>query len=75
MGNKANIPIIEDGEHKEADGTIKYYKNNVLHNDNGPAVIFPNGVKQWWTKGRMNKEEFKATSGTSSLFFSAEYKF
>ncbi len=47
-------------------GVEEYWQNNQRHRDNGPAVIFPDnenvhpmmrGVKQWWTRGRLVKQE------------------
>lgn len=31
---------------------IRFSMNNKLHRKNGPAVLFSNGVNQWWKNGR-----------------------
>ena len=38
-------------------GTI-YYKDNKgdLHRENGPAVKYKNGYKEWWVNGEKIKE-------------------
>ena len=35
------------------DGTIRYWQDNgmFLHNENGPAVIYPDGIKLWYLNG------------------------
>lgn len=49
-----------------ANGTQEYWQNNARHRLDGPAVIYPatsaivpelRGVKQWWTNGKMVREE------------------
>ena len=32
-----------------------YYKNNLLHRENGPAVEYSNGDKEWWVDGRLHR--------------------
>jgi hypothetical protein len=33
------------------DGTQKWYHNNTLHRNDGPAVIYPNGRTEWYLHG------------------------
>ena len=35
----------------DKDGTIRHYRDGVLHNDNGPSVIYTNGFKAYYTDG------------------------
>lgn len=32
----------------DEDGTVSWYDGDMLHRDDGPAVIHPNGDKHWW---------------------------
>jgi hypothetical protein len=42
-----------------SDGTIEYRLNGKLHNENGPAVIKPDGTKEYWINNRkVSKEIF-----------------
>ena len=33
------------------DGTKKYYKNNLLHRIDGPAIEYRDEDKEWWING------------------------
>ena len=36
-----------------------YYLNGQLHREDGPAVIYTNGTKEWWINNkRLTEEEF-----------------
>lgn len=39
-----------------SDGTVEIYDNGRLHCDTGPAVIKPNGSKEYWLNGRQVSE-------------------
>ena len=36
---------------KSPDGTIRYIKDNKLHNAEGPALIHPNGKEEYYING------------------------
>jgi len=42
---------------KLTDGTQKWYKNGVLHREDGPAIIEPNGHQVWYFNGRKYSRE------------------
>ena len=44
---------------KEIDrfGTIRYYVDNVLHREDGPAVEHSNGTKYWYKNGEFHRED------------------
>ncbi len=45
---------------KSPDGTIRYIKDNKLHNPDGPALIHPDGKEEYYFYGILyNKEDFK----------------
>lgn len=38
---------------------IKYYSNNqdLLHREDGPAIIWPSGRKDWFVNGKRHRED------------------
>ena len=38
--------------HKYKDGTTYWSLNGVIHRTDGPAIEYPNGVKEYWLNGR-----------------------
>lgn len=43
-------------EHKiDSDGIEFWYKNNLIHKDNGPAIIWPEGNEQWHKNGKRRR--------------------
>ena len=46
--------------YKSPDGTIRYVKDNKLHNADGPALIHPNGKEEYYLNGIfLTKDDFK----------------
>lgn len=41
----------------DKDGTIRYYKNGKLHNDNGPAIEYVNTAKAWLINGQFHRKD------------------
>ena len=42
----------------DEDGTIQYFnEEGLLHRDDGPAVINPNGDKSWWENGKLHRTD------------------
>lgn len=39
--------------------TKLWFDNNLLHRDDGPAVIFPDGVGRWYLRGKEVTREVK----------------
>ena len=56
----------------DSDGTRKWYdKNNKLHRDDGPAVEYANGSKEWFQHGHLHREDGPAVewcNGTKIWF-------
>ena len=45
-------------------GNIEYRnKNNKLHRDNGPAIIFADGTQSWYKNGKCHRENGPALIG------------
>lgn len=40
---------------KDKFGIIRHYKDGQLHRENGPAVEYPNGSKEWWFNGVLHR--------------------
>ena len=36
---------------------IEYKLNGNFHREDGPAVIWPDGTKEWWINGKRHKED------------------
>ena len=43
-------------------GDKRYYVNNVLHREDGPAVEYANGDKEWWLKNKYYGSNNKFTN-------------
>ena len=43
----------------ESNGVKKWYKNDKLHRDSGPAIEYPDGAKYWVIKKEEEKEDIK----------------
>jgi hypothetical protein len=55
--NKETLTVYTD-----KDGTIRYFNvDGQLHHQNGPAVIWPDGGKDYYINGKyLTKAQFKA---------------
>ena len=53
------ICVDEDGKYivECSDGTKKWYKDDKLHRDDGPAIEYANGYKEYWLNGDPVKEK------------------
>ena len=49
--------------------TIRYYLNNLLHRDNGPAVEFAEGDKWWYKNGLLHRTDGPAVEYPIELKF------
>lgn len=36
-------------------GGVSYYKNDLLHREDGPASNWPNGDREWWFNGKLHR--------------------
>ena len=57
----------KNGLHINEHGTKRWYKNGLLHRDDGPAVIWSDGRQEWWKDGNWHRDDGPAvicTSGT-----------
>jgi len=49
---------MKNGLIVDEDGTEKYYKDNKLHREDGPAVIYKNGTEEWWLNNVEYPEDY-----------------
>lgn len=47
---------MKNGKYVEK-GRISYYKDNLLHRDDGPAIEFLDGYKIWFSNGNKHRED------------------
>ena len=53
-------PNYQTKRYKSPDGTIRYVNEGKLHNNDGPAVIHPDGKEEYYLNGIfLTKEDFK----------------
>jgi hypothetical protein len=45
-------------------GTKRYYKDNLLHREDGPAKEFTNGTKMWYINGKLHRTDGPAIEYT-----------
>lgn len=46
-----------NGKYKDKLGTIRWYKNGLLHRDNDlPAVIWSDGTQEWFIHGKRHRD-------------------
>jgi hypothetical protein len=52
----------------ESKDSIKYYRGNKLHREDGPAIEWANGTKEWFRNGQYHREDgpaFIQSDGTT----------
>jgi len=37
---------------RAADGRKEWWKDGVLHREDGPAVVWADGTQEWWVNGK-----------------------
>ena len=50
--NYSDVPYNYTGIVEYKNGSIEYYLNGEYHREDGPAVIFSNGRKDWYLKDK-----------------------
>jgi hypothetical protein len=54
MANVLNRKVVD------AEGNTIWYKNDVYHREDGPAIEYWDGDREWWLNGeKLSEEEFK----------------
>lgn len=47
---------MKNGMYLQANGDKVWFKDNILHREDGPAVIRANGTRQWYINGKIHRE-------------------
>ena len=66
---------MKNGMHTDRYGTEKWYKNDRLHRDDGPANEWAGGMKEWYLNGKRYREDGPAieyADGTKSWYLNGE---
>ncbi len=53
-GNEHNLP---GGSYINKYGSVGHIKSGKLHREDGPAIGWSNGNKEWWINGERHTEE------------------
>ncbi|MFA5024235.1 MAG: hypothetical protein WC523_04725 [Patescibacteria group bacterium] len=48
---------MKNGKHVDEHGTIRYYVHNQLHREDGPAIEWAGGSKDWWINDKRHRED------------------
>ena len=67
---------MRNGKIVDRDGNQFWYKNDALHREDGPAVIFSNGTKHWYKNGALHREDGPTIiwgDGGKSWYLNGEY--
>jgi len=48
---------MKNGPIKSENGVIRYYKDDVLHKEDGPAIIYPNEYEEWVIDGKTSRKD------------------
>jgi len=66
INSSFEIPINYTGHIKYVNGYQAWYKNGLIHRDDGPAVIWADGTQFWYRYGECHREDGPAVVGTGS---------
>lgn len=47
---------MKNGIYKESGNIITWYHNDLIHREYHPAVIWPDGSKQWYKEGKLHRD-------------------
>ncbi|WP_038456961.1 hypothetical protein [Paraburkholderia xenovorans] len=48
---------VENGKTIDERGVERWFRDGLLHRDDGPAKIFPDGSKCWYSHGKPHRED------------------
>jgi len=55
--NPSTQPVNRTEVHTDADGNKCWYRNGVIHRDDGPAIELANADKYWYRDGQRHRED------------------
>ena len=50
-------------------GTQEWYKNGLLHREDGPAVVYLIGIREWYQNGRLHRVDGPACEGSKCWYY------
>jgi len=56
--------IMKNGKHT-ADGTQRWYQNDKIHRNDGPAEIYADGDQRWYQNGKIHRNDGPAETWTN----------
>ena len=64
-------------------GTKRYYVNNILHREDGPAIEYSDGTKYWYKNGKLHRKDGPAIENAyghkewylNGYYFGSNYDF
>ena len=56
---------MKNGKEIDIQGTIRYYKDDEFHREDGPAVEWSDGTKYWYMNDRLHREDGPAMEWNS----------
>ena len=59
---------MKNGKHVEENGTVLYYKNDLLHREDGPAMTTADKTQVWYRNGNVHSYDNKPAIVTASGF-------
>ena len=60
---------IKNGLYKGSNGESWWYKNNLLHREDGPAVEYKDGRKEWWINGKRHRKDGPAIESLEGKYW------
>ena len=54
-------------------GTQEWYKNGLLHREDGPAVVYLIGIREWYQNGRLHRVDGPACEGSKCWYYKGIY--
>ncbi len=58
---------LKNGRYENLYGTVRWYKDDKLHREDGPAIEYEGGAKAWYVNGKLHREDgpaWEASDGT-----------
>ena len=68
--------LIMIKQETDEDGNVRYYKNGLLHREDGPAIEYVSGYKSWFFDGKLHREDGPAVtyiSGSSFWYINGQF--
>lgn len=61
--------LTYDGLVCQTDNVKCWYQNGLLHREDGPAILWPNGSSEWRVNGKLHRLDGPAVLRSEDLFY------